>query len=209
MTHLALVALLSASAGHAVPTMWGIGPRLGTNVIPGRYPVAWPSKVKDQDTLEKVGGDVLFGAEGDYWANEANRVGALLGLDLGADYASYHFLLKYDRIIPFDALEWYLGAGAGVSTHRWSSQTEAELKVPAYPLRGQTGVLIRQGSVAYQVQLHAQYDVPGHATYLDAEGVEVDVGWGLYFQIGAELSVLFGDFVPPKKRTDDTGRRRR
>jgi hypothetical protein len=208
MIHLVFVTLLAIPDAQAATAMWGVGPRIGTNVIPGRFPGAWPPKVSDQDTLEKVGGDVILGAEGDYWANASNRVGALAGVDLGADYLNGHFVLKYDRIIPFEALDAFVGAGIGVSTHRWSSDTEASLKVPGYPLYGEAGGLLRKGSVAYQLQLHAQYDIPGHATYLNAAGAEEDVGWGFYFQMGAELAVLFGDFTLPKSRGDDRQRRR-
>jgi len=203
---LALVVLLAAPPAHAGTAMWGVGPRIGSFVIPGRSPSAWPGVVKDEDALEKVGGDVILGAEGDYWANLTNRVGALAGLDLGADYVNTHLILKYDRMIPFDALDWYVGAGIGVSTHRWTSGSEASLKFPGYPLRGQSGVLIRSGSMAFQFQLQAQYDIPGHATYTNAGGEEEDVGLGFYLQIGAELSVLFGDFTEPKRR--DEGKRR-
>ncbi len=208
MIPLVLIALFASSDARAATGMWGVGPRIGSFVIPGRFPGAWPGRVADDDALEKVGGDVILGAEGDYWANPTNRFGALAGLDLGADYLNAHLLLKYDRIVPFEDLDGFVGGGAGVSTHRWSSDTEASLKVPAYPLRGEAGVLLRRGSTAWQVLIHAQYDIPGASTYVDAEGEEEDVGWGLYLQMGAELSVLFGDFTPPRRRDDDTRRRR-
>src|SRR5690349_17352202 len=95
----AMVALLGVTAvstparAEDGPYMWGIGPKIGTTFIPGRYPVAFPASIANYDfkdngpsagdpdsedpkrdldadgkprnsTLVGVGGDFRLGGEG-------------------------------------------------------------------------------------------------------------------------------------------------
>ena len=51
---LALAGLLFAPEALAIdePYMWGVGPRVGTMVIPGKYPITFPTKVENYNFLE-------------------------------------------------------------------------------------------------------------------------------------------------------------
>lgn len=117
-----------ARAGDLEPYMWGIGVNLGTVVVPGQYPLSFPSKInnynfieqgpragnengndpnRDLDadgkprftSLERVKGDVRFGVDGFYGIDKDNRVGASAGLATGGGYSDMFFLLHYDRVL--------------------------------------------------------------------------------------------------------------
>jgi len=66
--------LMVATDAHALdPYMWGIGPRVGTMVIPGRYPLKLPEAV-DGSSIEKVRHDVSIGVEGAYYLHSFQRM---------------------------------------------------------------------------------------------------------------------------------------
>lgn len=117
-----------ARAGDLEPYMWGVGVNLGTVVVPGQYPLAFPSKINnydfiengpragnedandpnrdlDQDgkprftSLERVKGDVRFGIDGFYGIDKENRVGASAGINTGGGYSDMFFMLNYDRVL--------------------------------------------------------------------------------------------------------------
>lgn len=199
---LALGVLLGAPAeARAARTyMWGVGPRLGTIVLPGHYPTGFPPAVKDNTSIEKVRGDVILGVDGEYWADGNNRFGALAGIGTGGNYLDTHLILKYDRITEMDAIDYFLGGGVGVGWSRWTGEGEEALRVPNYPFRGEAGLMMRYKRSAWQGVAFAQYNLQGNHYLTDAAGNELDVGTGFYLQIGVEVQAIFGDLTPPSTK---------
>lgn len=210
-----LVAPLPVRAGNAT-YMYGIGPRVGTVVLPGGYPANFPSfdevdadgeetgekiKVGEDTTIEKVRGDIVLGLEGLYWADATNRLGAIGGFGLGSGYHDANLLLKYDRMSDLDALDLFVGGGLGVGVASWTGEEDERLRVPYYPLRGEVGALFRQGGFAIQGLIFLNLNIPGRQTLTlsDGSAYESGFGWAFYPQVGVELSVLFGDFTKPHK----------
>jgi hypothetical protein len=203
----------AALAGNNV-YMYGLGPRVGTVVIPGGYPANFPTfseesahgetekiKIDEATTIEKVRGDVILGLEGLYWANDVNRLGATGGFGLGSGYHDAHLILKYDRMANLDAIDLFVGGGLGVGVATWAGEQDERLRVPYYPFRGEAGALFRQKTFGIQALLFLNLNIPGRQTLTlaDESTYESGFGWAFYPQIGAELQVLFGDFTKPGK----------
>jgi hypothetical protein len=214
----------AALAGNSI-YMFGIGPRVGTIVIPGGYPASFPSfsaldengeetgekvKIAEDTAIEKVRGDLIIGAEGLYWADKDDRLGATAGLGLGDGYNDAHLIIKYDKMQNMDALDAFIGGGLGVGVANFRGDSPERLRVPYYPIRGEAGVLFRQKTYAFQVLAYVNLNVPGRQTLTvqqeAADGTlyeaeyESSFGWSFYPQIGAEIQLLFGDFTKPKKK---------
>jgi hypothetical protein len=197
-------ALLWAAEAQALdPYMWGIGPRVGTNAIPGRYPLRFPKEIRDPasgSTLERVRTDVFFGVDSVYYANGHSRVGAFAGMGLGAQYLDAHLQLEYDYVITAGALDFLVGGGLGFGTTTFRGESFERLTVPYYPLRVESSLLIRDEGRGYQLTAFGQYNLPSNHFYQDLNGFDVDVRGGTYVTLGVELSVMFGDFSPPRPR---------
>ena len=108
---------------------WGVGLRIGTMLIPGRYPALFPDKIGGYDfveegptagdpgsdepdrdldpetgeplfsSLEKVGPDLRLAAESFYGFDDANRVGLGAGGAFGKQYSELWFTVGYARVL--------------------------------------------------------------------------------------------------------------
>ena len=144
----------SAKKNGLEPFMWGVGPSIGTIVVPGRYPLALPSKInnydfidegpragaddgdnKNRDTdaqgdprftsIERVRDDLRLGFEGFYGIDRDNRVGAGVGTAFGRGYSDLWFTFNYDRVvITKHPFNVIVGAGAGFGTTRFKGTNE-------------------------------------------------------------------------------------
>lgn len=156
LTTLGLLAAPEASAGD-MPYMWAIGPRVGTIVVPGRYPLALPSSIdkynfieegpragddngeepkRDLDangnplytSIERVRDDIQFGADGFYALDKENRIGAGFGLAFGKSYSDLWFTFNYDRVlVTSDPFNVVAGLGAGFGNMKLKGTDEDEV----------------------------------------------------------------------------------
>ncbi|MCB9669079.1 MAG: hypothetical protein H6736_21065 [Alphaproteobacteria bacterium] len=204
----AVLTTLASPAMAADVYMWGVGPRLGTNFLPGAYPAAFPTIVADArqaaapdaPVIDKVRTDVVFGFESQYYINGGSRIGAIGGFGVGKQYFDAHIIGKYDVVIQSAAVDFLVGGGAGFGTQRWKGSEQASLRVPYFPLRAEAAGMIRSDWMAYQLTVYGQYNLQGHHYYFDETGTEVPVRGGFYPTMGLELSVMFGDYEPPRPR---------
>ena len=136
---------LGAPEAHAIEEahMWGVGAKLGTTVLPGRFPLAYPSKIANYDfidegpqagategdnknrdldengnpifsTLERVRWDGQFSVDAFYGIDAKNRIGAMAGLGGGTGYSDVYFMLHYDRrLLTESDIDLLAGAYAG------------------------------------------------------------------------------------------------
>lgn len=222
----ALVVLgLAADVRAATPYMWGVGPRVGTHVLPAGYPAFWPPIVGEDGHIEPVREDFLFGLQGTYYAGEKHRITGLFGADLGARFWDIHGLAMYEFVPYTGAVDFIVGGGLGVGQHTYSGlgplqlveiedgtttatrdPSPASLRIPNFPFRGHLAAQVRTRFAAFQGSVFAQYNLPINHVYTNPEGFKEKVGTGFYIRVGIELSVLFGDFTPPKP---DSIRRKR
>ena len=211
----ALVALLvaaTATPALALDTyMWGVGPRVGTHVLPGKYPILLP-KERDGDAttgprgdegIARVQHDLTFGGKGVYYMDRHHRLGfdggGQVGIALGEGKRSstWDFLLTYDYAIEGRALDVLFGGGLGAGTTGFRGPDDQRLRMNTFPLRGQVTALARDGARGYEVTLFAQYNLPSSTTWTNAAGEQPRVGGGLWLTSGIQIAVLFGDFEPP------------
>lgn len=176
--------------------MWGVGARIGTLAWPSAYPSKWPNEVPDDTNLTEARGDFLLGAGGLYYLNKSQRMGLNGTLDLGTGFRDANLMLKYGAIKDFDALDWVIGGGLGIGRTTWSApEGDEALVISNYPLRLETGLMMRQKTWAVEALVFGQYALPGAKTYTRANGTEVDAGnWGFYWQLGLEVGFYYGDF---------------
>jgi hypothetical protein len=200
----AFAALFAATPAQAEPYMWGVGGTIGTIAVPGQYPWGFPPAVGDYGTIQKVQGDFLLGLDGVYYASESTRFALQGRLDLARGFTDANILGKYNYIIPQgDEIDVVTGVGLGFGSQKFKGYAYEELKIPYYPVRGEVGLMYRNGEGALQLLLFAQFDIPANHKYTNWNGFEEDVGTGFYLSIGLEFAVMVGDFSPPKKKTSN------
>lgn len=196
-----VIALGMSSPAWALDAwMWGVGPKLGTTFLPGRAPLLFPQEVRDEAGISKTGADVLFGVNALYYASSTTRLGLDLGADVGGNMFGLHGLLEYDYVAQQQALDFTFGGEAGVATTAWNGDATSRLVVNSFPLRAKIGLIARDNSRAYGGAIFGQFDIPSRQIYTQRDGTKLDghLKPGLYFSAGFEISVLFGDFTPPR-----------
>ena len=195
----ALPATLVAADAHAVETyMWGVGPRIGTHFLPAQYPISFPKSVSDDGFIDKVGFDLFAGADAVFYLGPKGRLGVLGGLGFGAQYFDANLVFRYDWVFFTSTIDLFLGGGVGFGSQTMGDKdTDAKLVTSYFPLRVEFGGMIPDRTRAYQLQIFASYNIPATQDYTDATGVDVDATWGFWLNAGIELTVYFGDFIPP------------
>ena len=194
-----VMALLASSPAWAVETwMWGVGPKVGTMILPGTYPIKLPKAVVDDGAIQKVGGDLVTGLKAVYHASPSLRLGLDGTVDIGNGFLATDGILTVERAYSAQAMDFLVGGGVGVGSMKFEADA-AELSFPYYPIRGSASALIRDGSRGYQGTIFAQVDVPSGTKFIDSHGANVEASGGIYGALGVEVSVLFGDFEPPRR----------
>lgn len=207
-----LAAALFSTPALALDTyMWGIGPRVGTNVLPGRYPASMPKLAgEDSDTgpraddgIVKVQHDLMIGGKGVYYMDNHHRVGfdagATFGIALGPGSRSstWDMLLTYDYAIEGRALDVLFGGGIGAGTTGFRGPDDQTLRLNTFPMRVQATGMARDSSRAYELTLFLQYNTPNSSTYTLPNGDQPNVNGGFWLTSGLQIAVMFGDFTPP------------
>lgn len=205
-----LLALAQPAAALEVK-WWGVGPTVGTMAVPGKYPFAFPANAKDADgepLVQKVNGDISFGARAVVYPVPKSRIGAraLVGVGIGQPWSSAQFTLEYDgALINEDGLQLLAGAGIGAGFERFGgieSAPEGYLVANYFPVRAQLSALLRDRTRAYEVSIYGMWHIVADQTYFsdaNAEGIagndtEALVPGALYGGFGIEGTVFFGDF---------------
>lgn len=143
----------SAKKNGLEPFMWGVGPSIGTIVVPGRYPLQFPSKINNYDfidegpragdedgeepkrdllngeprftSMERVRDDLRLGVEGFYGINKDHRVGAGVGTAFGRGYSDLWFTFNYDNVIVSEQpFNVVAGIGAGFGSMKFKGSNE-------------------------------------------------------------------------------------
>lgn len=224
------VLLAVLSAAHAekdqAPYMWGVGPQVGTVIVPFSHPVAFPKVgageqdgevVKESlgDSLEKTSGDALLGAKGTLYINGSNRLLASAGLGFGGGgYRSAEATFEYQGIpVSGGGVDAFLGGGLGLGSLSWSSYCSdstvdacpdeiphpGKLTMSTLLLRGSVGALYRNKTQAYELSMFGHFVVAGNRRFTpQGTTTEEEVyGAGVYSYLGVAGTVYFGDLTPP------------
>ncbi len=198
---LALACAPVASAAETEIAPWGVGPRLGTVVIPGHMPVRFPAAARedvDADgnlALRGVRGDVQLGADAVYYAGHAWRLGALANLGFGRRFAKAELIFHYDRsVATYQGLDFLAGGGLGVGAMRFRGEGESRLGVPYYPFRVSAGAISHQDPFAIQLDGYIQLDIPSNQYYTARDGTETTTSGGIYASFGLGITGYIGDF---------------
>lgn len=208
-----MIALLSALVAPAAALdvkWWGIGPTLGTIAVPGDYPVLLPANAEDANgdpLIQKVRGDLSFGAHGVLYPTARGRLGAraLMGVGFDKPWLSGQFTVEYDlAMINESGFQLMIGAGVGAGVERFSGNFEAEnayFVANYFPVRAQVTALLRDRPRAYEVDIYGAWHIIADQTYFaneSSDGIRGSdlavVPGGLYLKLGVELTVFFGDF---------------
>ena len=155
---LTTLGLFAATPALAIddPYMWGVGPRIGTTVIPGQYPVTFPTKLvnynfidddspeagdtksddpkRDLDEnddplahgLSKVQLDVNMGGDFVFYFDKQYRLGALTGITLGKQFFDINLLPKFDYVLLEDQIDVFVGGGLGFGFMKFAGNEGAE-----------------------------------------------------------------------------------
>ncbi len=207
MTRFAVCVLALSLAGDAYaldPYMWGLGPKLGTMVIPGSYPALLPPAVRSDTAsgIARVKNDLSIGFDGVYYIKGRSRARAhgQIAFGLGSPYFDTNFNLGGQVVAIPGAMDILFGGSAGVGTASFGGEGDSKLVMPYYPLRVDASALVKDSTRGYQLTSYFVYNVPGKQKFTDIAGVESTPGWGVNFALGVELVLYFGDLEPPRRK---------
>lgn len=198
-----MILWLLGSAAALDLQWWGVGPVVGTMVIPTKYPTALPFIA--QDKVDKVRGDVEVGAHGVLYPGKAGRIFGRFTFGFGTSgYFSPEFVAGYDAILfKDDELQVLFGAGLGAGSETFRSAGENDhLRVNYFPIRAETSVLLRDRSRAYEISLWGDLHIASNQEYCtsksgdctNASDTDEAIAGAVYFGLGAEATLYFGDF---------------
>lgn len=164
-------------------------------------------------SLERVRFDLTFGVDGFYAIDGNNRFGAMIGFGTGRRFFDAKLALQYDRVLARQrGFNLVGGVGLGFGQLQFVGNNPNErLRVPYYPVRGRLQAQVLDKVRMYAVGLVGELGIPSNTFYTDLGGVEQDVSYFNLvrnFTIGADVRILFGDFVPPRPRRPRPNRRR-
>lgn len=216
-----LLIALSAPAHALDLRWWGVGPTIGTMAIPTKYPTALPYVA--QGEVEKVRGDVEIGVEGVLYPGKTGRLFGHGVVGLGtAGWTAPELVVGWDTILLKDEelqVLWGAGLGAGRETFRSAVDNDL-LRVNYYPLRTQFSVLLRDKTRAYEASIWGTWHIAGSQEFctsrersscVSAKDAEEIIGGAVYFGVGAEATLYFGDWRNKgggKKGSSKSGNRR-
>lgn len=216
---LSLLLALTPDASAIDYKWWGAGPQISTMLFPSAYPVSFPagakedSKIGNDPLVDKVGFDLNIAGRAVLYPTSAGRLGARLQFGLGANaYANQEFTLEYELTLKKQGtLQVLAGGGIGVGHERFHSlQDEGYLNVSYYPIRAEISGLLRDNTRAYELGLWGTYHIAGSQNYYkNAEAEPIDgnadgvVAGALYFGLGLEATVFFGDFKTDGKKSNN------
>lgn len=191
-----VLAMLPAVAA-AAPWYWGVGPQVGTRVLPHPYPASWPAGVADDPgRLEPSTWSVSLGLAGAVWFTEHHRLRTGLTVDLGDRYRDLSLLGTYGYALDLGAVDVVLGGGLGVGALWFGATDGTRLRVSHLPVRAEAALVAKDRGVrAYELALHGTWRVPT-ATVLRREGGRSsEGGFGPWLTLGVEVTLYFGDFL--------------
>lgn len=198
-----LLPLLLASQAHAVEfRWWGIGPMLGTRVVPLQYPI-FPAAV-DGTGIDHAAGNLEAGAQAVLYVGNIGRIGLRGQLDTNfGPWFGQEFTLEWDQLLVRDGeLQLYLGGGVGLGHERFGDKASdgdyPYLDVRYFPLRLQIGVALRDHWRAYQLQLYGAWHIAGEQDICtaadDCTQPDFTESIAFYGGVGLEATVFFGNF---------------
>jgi hypothetical protein len=206
---IALLLALCEPAAALDARWWGVGPTIGTMAVPTKYPVSLPNLA--QNEVEKVRGDVEVGAEAVLYPGKAGRVFAHGTIGFGtAGWLQPELVVGWDTVVLRDEeLQVLWGAGLGAGAETFHSATDNDvLRVGYFPLRTQVSLLLRDKVRAYEASLWGTWHIAGSqelctagdtASCEPAKGDALVAG-ALYFGVGAEATLYFGDWKNKNKK---------
>ena len=195
-----MMTLFSNTANAFQFYMAGYGPSVNTMLYPFAYPADSPvgNNTVGQG-LTKVGRDLGIGGQYTVWLNQNYRGTARANMQLGfgeSSFRAFDWSVEADQILfRENGINGYVGLGLGTGSLTLG-EDPTTLRAQQVFARGQAGVLLREKRKAYDFSLYAKMGLTPVETLNDAT---VQSGLVYYPIVGFQASVLFGDFVPPKK----------
>ena len=160
--------------------MWGIGPRLGGVFLGGPL-------------------SVIAGGEGTLDLDRNTRLGATAALAMGKQHFGVEVLARAEHVWPMGRWGLTAGGGLGLGEHWYREDAHGRRRVVTLPLRLDVGVSARRGPRQWQMRLYTQYDPVMRQAVNGLTSTRQIPGPKVLLAAGIEMSVLFGDFTPPRK----------
>lgn len=210
-----LLSLLMVGQAQAIEfRWWGVGPMVGTRIIPLEYPV-FPAIAEDADgdlLIDKVNGNLEMGIHAALYAGNIGRVGlrGQLNTNFGPWFAQ-EVTIEWDHLLVRDGeLQLMLGAGIGVGHQRFGDKTtDAYLDLKTFPIRAQVSGLMRDKWRGYEIDIYGTLPIAGQTQMCSGTGgndtctepgdtKDLTDGVAFYGGLGLEATVFFGNFKSAK-----------
>lgn len=168
------------------PWMWGVGPRVGSLFGPSDAVGAAPTRAS-----------LTLGAEGVVYPVERHRIRGLTELGLAPGWREGGFAFTYNYVPRIRRFQLPFGAGLGASTSR-TTEGSGAVRRSWVPVRAEAGVLQEHRRWAWQVMAVGELRLPTGSVYVNQQGDRRPVDSAVSGRFGVEVSILFGDFLPPR-----------
>lgn len=206
-----LIALALATHAHALELrFWGVGPTLGTMVMPSEYPAALPDVAQTEagdDRVKRVAGDLEFGAKGVLYPGPNGRLTSRMVLARGTNaFSRGEFTVGYDKVFYRDEeLQFLVGGATGFGSESWPQKNDGpgRLDISYYPVRGEVNGTLRLGKQALELGLDGTWHLVSNGGWYDSDADDEPlkkeglVSGAAYFALGAHATYYFGDFTAP------------
>ncbi len=215
-----IIALTTLAFAGTDEHWWGVGPLLGTTGFPVEYPAVMPDLAQDKNDnnlVEPVRFDLRVGGHAVYYLGGGGRLGARLWYAGNfATWGAQEITAEYEAIlIKDDKFQVFAGGGLGYGHDRFGALGDAKnpdayLDVVYFPVRAQVGMLWRDRTRAYEVDLFGTWHIAGEQKFsLTGDAADEETGTAiadpfsdegaksdaaLYVAIGVEATVYFGNF---------------
>ena len=169
------------------PWMWGVGPRVGS--------LFGPSDATSDGAPTRA--SLTLGAEGVYYPLQRHRIRGLTELGLASGWREGGFAFTYNYVPSIRRFQIPFGAGLGASTSR-TAEAAGAVRRSWVPMRMEAGVLQEHRRWAWQVMAVGEVRLPTGSVYVSEQGSRRPVDSRVSGRFGLEVSILFGDFLPPR-----------
>jgi hypothetical protein len=172
--------------------------------------------------MDKMDGDIQFGAKGTVYMNRDYRLWGHGYLHRGgsAEFKGRGMTIGVDKVLVREnGLNFYIGGGGGMSRFEFDqSADKGNLTGRQLYIKANAGALYRNVNQAYDISVFAMMGTTGQEIYTinDQEYIneglfseDAGLGGGVYMPVfGVEGTFFFGDFKPNKSNKKGKGGRR-
>ena len=188
----AVLAWASLPTAAAEPSMWGVGPVVGTHLVPLERPAAFDDPLPA--SFDGTTWEVRSGVQGSVWLGKIHRLNTSLTADVGRRFFNVASVTTWNVTADLGRVEISPGGGLGVGFMQWTRGT-GRLGVSHIPIRAEIRNLYKGRTWGIELVPFVTWRGPVSAVWRPATGPGATVSGADTWSVGLETVVLVGDLL--------------